>query len=131
MPFVLFLFAWIVLSNPISAANLVQPADGDDVVGETLYQARCGACHSIDANRIGPRHRGVFGRKAGGVEDYSYSPAVAASTINWDEETLNQWLENPQAFIPGQKMGFRLTKADERHDIIAYLKTQVETPIKN
>ncbi|WP_262694163.1 c-type cytochrome [Kordiimonas aquimaris] len=89
--------------------------------GEKLYSRRCGACHSIDVNRIGPKHRGLLGRTAGSLTDYDYSDALSHSSVVWTKETLNAWLENPQALIPGQKMGFRLKKEDERQDIIAYL----------
>jgi len=96
--------------------------------GEELYQTRCGACHSLDQNRIGPMHRGVFGRKAGSVDGYSYSPALRDLDIIWDRETLDAWLENPMAFAPGAAMGFRLPDAEERRAIIAYLESLSETP---
>ena len=54
---------------------------GDAKRGEKIYTAKCGACHSVDQNRIGPKHRGVYGRAAGGVEDYAYSTALATSGI--------------------------------------------------
>lgn len=96
---------------------------GDAGRGEQLYNSRCIACHSVDANRVGPRHRGVFGRRAGGLPDYPYSPAVAATDLVWDDVTLDRWLTDPQALIPGQKMNFRVTLAADRADIIAYLRT--------
>lgn len=95
--------------------------------GRELYQRRCGACHSIDANRIGPKHRNVFGRKAGSEPDYNYSGALAQSELIWNEQTLDQWLTNPEATIPGQKMGYRLSNAEERKAIIAYLRSQSQT----
>lgn len=103
-------------------ASQAAAADGDPERGADLYERRCYACHSLDANRVGPAHRGVFGRKAGAVPDYNYSPALKRSAIVWDEATLDKWLTNPQALIPGQRMGFRLGDAGERADIIAFLK---------
>ena len=97
-------------------------ADADR--GEMLYGSRCGACHSLDRNRIGPMHRGVFGREAGTATDFDYSDALQDSTVVWDEASLDTWLANPQAFIPGQKMFFSLRKADERADIIAFLQRE-------
>ncbi|HJS31018.1 MAG TPA: cytochrome c family protein [Alphaproteobacteria bacterium] len=97
---------------------------GDPERGEDLYERRCFACHSLDANRVGPAHRGVYGRKAGSAPGYSYSPALKKSGIVWDEAALDKWLTNPQALIPGQRMGFRLGDAAERADIIAFLKRQ-------
>ena len=99
-------------------------ADGDAVRGQQLYQDSCGACHSLDANRVGPRHRGVVGRKAGSVDDYRYSPAVRNSKVRWSEQNLDTWLQNPSAFISGTKMPFRLNDAKSRADIIAYLKRE-------
>lgn len=98
----------------------------DIILGEDLYARRCGACHSLDANRIGPRHRGVVGRQAGSLADYDYSDALRETTFAWDEMRLNQWLANPEALVPGQKMGFRLSNEDERTAIIAYLKANSE-----
>ena len=97
--------------------------DGHATNGKTLYQA-CAACHSIDDNDIGPRHRGVLGRRAGSVADYSYSAALKQSGITWNETTLDRWLTNPSAFVPGTKMFFKIDDAQSRADIIAYLKEQ-------
>lgn len=102
---------------------LVQAAS-DAARGERLYESRCIGCHSLDANRIGPMHRGVFGRRAGSVEDFDYSPALADSTVVWSDETLDRWLTDPNSVIPGQRMNFRVKKAADRADIIAFLKRE-------
>ena len=91
--------------------------------GKQLYESRCIGCHSIDENRVGPAHRGVFGRKAGSVAGYDYSPALKSSRVVWGEKTLERWLTNPEATIPGQKMGFAVPEAADRADIIEYLRT--------
>jgi cytochrome c len=96
-------------------------ASGDATHGATIYH-QCMICHSIDKNEIGPRHRDVFGRKAGSVSDYDYSAALKRSNIVWNDTTLDQWLTNPQAFIPGTKMMFSLGNAQDRADVIAFLK---------
>jgi cytochrome c len=96
---------------------------GDAAHGKALYQA-CAACHSIDENDIGPRHRGVVGRPAGSIEDYAYSAALKQSGLKWDEGTLDRWLINPSALVPGTKMFFKIDDAQSRADIIAYLKQQ-------
>lgn len=95
---------------------------GDAQRGKSLYESRCFACHSIDANRIGPLHQGVFGRRAGVVADYDYSPALRDARIVWDETTLDRWLSDPEKLVPGQKMGYRVEGAADRADIVAYLK---------
>jgi cytochrome c len=96
-------------------------AAGDAAHGAKVYQD-CMICHSVDKNEVGPRHRGVFGRKAGGVADYDYSPALKASNIVWNEATLDKWLTDPQALVPGTKMTFSVDDAQDRADVIAFLK---------
>jgi cytochrome c len=96
-------------------------ASGDAAHGATIYHD-CMICHSLDKNSIGPKHRDVFGRKAGSVPDYNYSAALKSSNIVWDETTLDQWLTNPQALVPGTKMMFSVDAAQDRADVIAFLK---------
>jgi len=92
-------------------------------LGEKMYERRCTACHSLDQNRVGPKHRGVYWRKAGSVEGFRYSRALSELDVVWTEETLDPWLENPPDFAPGTAMGFRLKNPEERQAIIAYLKS--------
>ena len=96
-------------------------AAGDAAHGAKVYQD-CMLCHSLDKNEVGPRHRGVFGRKAGSLADYDYSAALKASSIVWNEATLDKWLTDPQALVPGTKMTFSVDDAQDRADIIAFLK---------
>jgi len=99
-------------------------AEGDASNGEKLYPTKCGTCHSLDNNKIGPMQRGVYGRKAGTAVGYKdYSPALVASGITWDENTLEKWLTNPSGLVAGTKMSFMLPSPKERADIIAYLKS--------
>jgi len=114
----------LLLPIALSAIAFSTPAiAGDPVHGQELYESRCIACHSPDANRVGPKHRGVVGRVSGTVPDFNYSKAVKAAQVTWDEQSLDQWLTNPQAFIPGQKMNFRVNDPIDRADLIAYLRT--------
>lgn len=64
-----------------------------------------------------------MGRLAGSVPGFAYSPALRSSGLTWDTQTLERWLANPEALVPGQRMGYRLADAQERADIIAYLAT--------
>jgi cytochrome c len=96
-------------------------ASGDAAHGAKVYQD-CMICHSLDKNEIGPKHRDVFGRKAGSVAGYDYSAALKASNIVWDETTLDKWLADPQAFVPGTKMAFSVDEVQDRADVIAFLK---------
>jgi cytochrome c len=97
-------------------------AGGDADHGRSLYLTQCAACHSMDYNGVGPAHKGVFGRKAGTAQNYSYSDALKRSEIVWSEKTLDQWLGSPEGFVPGQKMGLSVPDAKDRADLIAYLK---------
>ena len=106
--------------SPAAMENVMR---GDADRGMVLYQA-CEACHSIDDNDIGPRHRGVVGRRAGSIADYSYSTALRNSGLTWDEATLDRWLINPSALVPGTKMFFQIGDAQKRADVIAYLELQ-------
>ncbi len=119
--------AYCVLSLISGAAAYAQAApqtlSGDAVRGKALYQA-CSSCHSLEDNDIGPKHRGVVGRRAGTVPDYAYSDALKASGLTWDPANLDRWLTNPQALVPGTKMYFLLTDAQSRADVIAYLMQQ-------
>lgn len=96
----------------------------DAARGRELYESRCIGCHSMDANRVGPAHHGVFGRRAGAVPGYDYSPALAKSKIVWNAKTLERWLANPQAVVPGTKMGFSVPDAKDRADIVEYLRSE-------
>ncbi|MGH6798634.1 MAG: c-type cytochrome, partial [Roseiarcus sp.] len=120
--------AAVVLAAAISAlaetARAGGPA-GDAARGETLYEA-CQDCHSLDKNDVGPRHRGVFGRKAASLPDYDYSDALKSANIVWNEETLDKWLTDPQAVAPGAKMFFHLDSPQDRADVIAYLKERAK-----
>ncbi len=112
--------------QPIAAGDSIAPVavSGNRIEeGAALYKRRCGACHSLDSNRIGPRHRGLYGRKAGSVPDFHYSKALKNLDVIWTDETLDKWLANPTAVAKGTSMGYRLRDADERSAIIQYLKS--------
>jgi cytochrome c len=95
----------------------------DSEAGRALYQARCTACHSLDFNGVGPAHRGVFGRAAAQAPGFAYSDALKASGLVWNEDTLDRWLADPEKVAPGQRMGVSVPDAEDRSDLIAYLKT--------
>ncbi|CAA2139173.1 cytochrome c family protein [Hyphomicrobium sp. ghe19] len=100
-------------------------AAADAAHGEQIYQS-CQDCHSLDTNDVGPKHRGVFGRKAGSVPDYSYSAPLKKSGITWDQDSLDRWLTDPQKLVPGSKMFFHLDGAQDRADVIEYLKERAK-----
>lgn len=101
---------------------------GDPVVGKTTYESKCGGCHSLDSNRIGPSHRGVVGRAPGAVPGYAYSTAVKRLGGVWTPTRLDLWLQNTQKVAPGSKMYFSVADAKDRHNIIAYLQSVSPAP---
>lgn len=111
----------LLLTTAMAAPVL---AEGDAENGEKVFR-RCKACHVIDAetNRLGPHLVGVYGREAGAVEGYNYSSGLAEAELVWDEETLDPWLADPKAMIPDTKMVLKLSKPEDRADVIAYLKS--------
>jgi cytochrome c len=88
--------------------------------------AACRACHTVTAggrNGIGPNLHGVVGRPAATVAGFTYSPALKASKLRWDEKTLNDYLAAPAKKVPGTRMPIATPDAAKRAAIIAYLKT--------
>jgi cytochrome c len=119
--FVLGLIAFVPHSSAISAAPAGDDA-GDPTRGQQVFENRCTGCHSLDQDKEGPRLRGVFGRKAGSVPTFKYSDAMKASDVTWDAASLDQWLADPDKIVPNSDMPFRVPKARERTDVIAYLQ---------
>jgi cytochrome c len=98
-------------------------ADGDVVRGEVRFQD-CAACHKLEAgiNNVGPSLHGILTRKAGELPDFRYSPALKRSGIVWTLETLDAFLTNPQALVPGNRMPYAgMADTGNRADLIAYL----------
>jgi cytochrome c len=98
---------------------------GDPDAGARAFRA-CAACHSLEPGRhlTGPSLAGLWHKKAGTVEGFRrYSPAMKASSLTWNESTLNDWLADPKRAVPGNRMtfpGIRDPKA--REDLVAFLK---------
>ncbi|MBX6366756.1 MAG: cytochrome c family protein [Rhodospirillales bacterium] len=118
--------------STIAAASLVAifsvagSAYANDA-GEKVFKKYCTACHTVEAgkNRVGPSLAGIVGRKAGSVPGFAYSDANKNSGVVWDEDKLNEYLENPKKFMPGTKMVFAgIKKEEERKALIDFLKEQ-------
>ena len=115
----------LLLSAALVLASAGAASAQDAAAGEKIF-AQCRACHQVGEtakNAVGPHLNGLFGRKAGTVENYAYSPANKNSGITWDEATFADYIKDPRAKIPGTKMVYAGLKDEKRiQDLIAYLK---------
>lgn len=112
----------------LAAGTAPAAPGGDPKAGEAIY-SRCAACHALAYDRTGPRHCGLFGRRAGSVPEFDYSKAMKRSKIVWSEKTLERFLANPLAAVPGTSMGYAgVVDRKERADLIAYLKQAGGSP---
>ena len=122
----------IVVREPGQAAPAVEEIAGEDEAGDLVAAgkaafAMCTGCHVAEAgapSRAGPNLHGVFGRKAGALDDFAYSDALAGSGLTWDAATLDRYLANPTGTVPGTIMASGAVEdAERRAAIIAYLET--------
>jgi cytochrome c len=126
------------VSKPMVAASLVMvglvastavagaPAPaGDAVKGKAVF-ARCAICHDLNpgVQKMGPNLHGLFGRKAGTVAGFNYSPAMKSAKITWSPTTLDSYVTSPAKLVPGNKMAFAgLAAPADRANLIAYLQS--------
>lgn len=118
-----------ILALLLAAALPPAHAAGDANRGARIFQA-CAACHSLEPGRhmTGPSLAGVWERKAGTQEDFHrYSEALKRSGIVWNEVSLDQWIADPQAALPGNFMLFQgVRNPQARADLIAFLHASSE-----
>lgn len=105
---------------------LAHAQTGDVQKGRQLFESRCIGCHSLDQNRVGPALGTVVGRIAGKQADFAYSAALGRATHVWTPEKLQTWLTDPEALVPGQAMGYSLSQADDRRNVVAFLQSLTE-----
>lgn len=111
---------------------LVRPTAGEDTPtgsgdatrGKLVFEKRCTGCHALEANREGPRLSDVYGRKAGTAPSFGYSAGLKNAGFTWNEAMLEKWLTDPDLVVKDNNMSFSVPKAQERLDIIAFLKQQ-------
>jgi len=110
----------------LSGASVAQDADE----GQLAFNNNCRKCHVTKEgdNRLGPSLHDIIGREAGSAPGYAYSSAMADAGIVWDEKTLDAYIENPDAVVPGNKMKPYpgVPSAEDRAKIIAHLKAESE-----
>lgn len=97
--------------------------------GQRVF-AQCRSCHTVlagEPNRVGPNLNGVFGREIGTAAGFNYSDAAQAASFTWDAAHLNDWLANPQSFLPGNRMAFIGVRDEtQRRDVIAFLMVETQ-----
>lgn len=111
-----------------ATAQASQPTQADDPAARGRREFnQCAICHSVregEASRVGPNLFGVYGRAAGALDDFAYSAALRDSDVVWDDASLDAFMENPRAFMPGNRMAYMgENDAAAREDLIAFLKT--------
>ena len=87
----------LVLST-VSASEELVSQNADVTPGQLVFNNVCRMCHSTREgdNRLGPHVRGIIGRKAGSLPNYSYSSAMRGANFVWDEENLERFIANPR-----------------------------------
>ena len=112
----------------VGLAGAGSPAPSELAAGEAIYE-RCAACHSLDRDRVGPRHCGIFGRRAGSVPGFAYSEAMRASGIVWNRESLDTFLADPLGTVPGTFMTYAgIPDPEERAQLLAFLEVVTRGP---
>lgn len=122
------------LRTALLAALLVLPslahAQQDAAVahGSDLFDERCSMCHQKEGGGQGPSLVGVVGRPAASLAGVNYSRALKQSNLTWTPETLDRFLTNPTALVPGTAMPLAVPSAKDRADLIAYLGSKENRP---
>ena len=117
----------VALLSGIACLGLSTFSASEDADGQLMFNNACRTCHSVREgdNRLGPHMRGIIGRKAGSLPDYSYSSAMRGANFVWDEKNLERFIANPDETVPGNTMKpyGGLPSAESRAKLIAFLKT--------
>jgi cytochrome c len=121
-----FAIAPALAALAFAALGLAAPAQAQDAAaGERIYN-QCRACHQLGEtarNGVGPQLNGLFGRKAGSVEGYSYSNAYKGLDKVWSKENFTTYIKDPRGVTPGTKMVYAGLKDETQiANLIAFLE---------
>jgi len=99
-------------------------SEADYALGRRTFKF-CGSCHTLKEDGpdlVGPNLYGIIGREAGSRPGFAYSTALEEASFAWTPEKLEEWLNNPRTFLPGNNMTFAgVHRQDARHAVIAYI----------
>jgi len=117
-------FAWIIPLATLATPACTSAAKKEAKRGEVIFRERCAVCHSTgEASAQGPGLGRVVGRKAASAPGFGYSPALRASGLHWDDAVLDRFLAAPSQLVPATTMPAAVPNADDRHALIAFLRT--------
>jgi cytochrome c len=120
-------FAMLGLAAALALGATSAQAAGDAAAGKTFFNGICAMCHNAAKgapNKIGPNLWGIVGSKPGTVPGFNFSPAMKAAKFSWTEQNLADYINNPQAKIPGNRMPYGGTHSMQKaQNVAAYLAT--------
>ncbi|MDH3664402.1 MAG: cytochrome c family protein, partial [Alphaproteobacteria bacterium] len=114
----------------VAAVSGADFSAGDAEAGKKVFR-KCRACHKVEEgkNGVGPSLFGVIGRDKGSIDGFKYSDAMLGADGDWTASDLNAYLENPKAFIPGNRMSFPgLKMPEDRVNVIVFLNEADGSP---
>lgn len=116
----LAIFAMSAAYNPLAASSALAGTDS----GFTYFAQQCGGCHSLKQGevRVGPSLHRIHNRPAGQMKGFAYSVALKKSKLRWDAKTLDRWIADSSAAVPGTTMYFRQMDTKKRKAIVDFLK---------
>ncbi len=128
-------FCLVLVFTGLLASPGVAETLGDAAKGAQVFDQQCKQCHMVGPGaktRIGPSLNGIYGRRAGGIDGFSYSKSMTrmgADGMNWTIERLDAYIENPKALVSGTRMNYRgLSDPTQRHDLMAFLRDYSDRP---
>lgn len=112
--------------GPAASRQVLLRTFGSRTRGRTLFESRCQGCHQPNGAGSAPLLFAVFGRKAASLKTFAYSQALTDWGRTWNYPLLVSWLRDPQALVPGARMGTSVVVGlgeRQRYDIVAYLRS--------